>query len=64
MTTILLTLFIILILFFGLPAIINMNMCRKENDKLLSNMQNLDPKWNSGVVRMKNGRFTKKDEIN
>jgi hypothetical protein len=35
-----------------------------ENANLLSNMQNLDTKYNKGVVRGKNGRFMAKDENN
>tara|TARA_R110000851_G_scaffold8011_2_gene30831 strand:+ start:21035 stop:21229 length:195 start_codon:yes stop_codon:yes gene_type:complete len=64
MKTLIILLTIGAILYFGLPAIINYFEQKNSNNKLLSNIQNLDEKWNSGVVRLKNGRFMKKDDNN
>ena len=57
------TLLIICILLIILFAIYmyksNANFINCPNKKLLSNLQNLDKKYNKNVIRGKNGRFEK-----
>lgn len=64
MTTLITLCVVAIIIYLIVPPIINHFMSKNQNENLLSNMQNLDEKWNSGVVRLKNGRFMKKDDNN
>ena len=64
MKTILLIISLIIALLWIVPMLVNAISETNENEHLLSNMQNLDNKYNKGVVRGKNGRFMAKDENN
>ena len=65
MIAILIILGVLIFLLYILPTILRYYMERENaNRELLSNMQNLDDKFNKGVVRGKNGRFMSKNEAN
>ena len=66
MKTILVLTLVIICILWVVPYFVNVisDTFANENENLLSNMQNLDNKYNKGVVRGKNGQFMPKDENN
>jgi len=62
-TTIIIAL-ILLFMIYAIPNIISYLDKKSQNDKLLSNMQNLHHHYNKNVVRGNDGRFKSKNEIN